>query len=879
MPRTTSETHPAGKPRAGALRRWLKRLFLLALAGVVLALSGAVGLYLYFDRDLPSVETLKSYRPPQVTKVTCADGQVCAEFFLERRTFVPIASLPPHVKNAFLAAEDADFYQHEGLDYVGMLRALWKTLKGSTQGASTISQQACRNLLLTQERKLSRKVKEMILTRRMEKALTKDQILELYVNQIYFGHKRYGVEEAALFYFGKHAKDLSVGEAAVLAGTVQIPERINPVTNVVKAKRRQTYVLKQMALHNFAPKDVVEKELEKPIVIGPRPPPQVGAYYAEEIRRMLLPRYGEEALMSGGLRVDIAMDPRIQAAADKAVQEGLEALDHRQGYRGPLAQLPPDRFQKLKPLIQKRVEETGKRKNDETLVADLSPLDRLDASQRAPDETAEHDEEGAPPPTVTKDGKQVPAVIVEGAEENPELEAEDEAPPSEDEVLARSVGLKPLTEGVRLAGVVTQVDDGGKRAIVDLVSRSAQVSFSTVGWAKRREGKKVSAAPQKMSDVVKVGDLVRVRVTKLNPAPNLVEATLDQVPATQAALVIIDPKDRHVVALTGGYDFVRSAFNRATQAKRQPGSSFKPFLYGAAMASQRFVTTSIVNDAPEAIRDPYTGKTWKPQNYEKGGFDGPMTIRQALTLSKNTVSVRLIEALTPQVVIDFAQKAGISSTMPENLTLALGTGEVSPLEEANAYATLQSLGMYADPILLVRVRDASGKILEEHQAAFEERLPPPAAYLTTSLMKSVVEQGTAMAVRDLNRPAAGKTGTASEYRDAWFSGYTTDYVATAWVGFDNHDPLGPGETGGRAALPIWLSAMKVAHEGLPVNDFEVPPGITMVRIDPVSGLLAGNSVPGREEPFIEGTQPTTEALPTGSVRPEDFFKESTQGGM
>ncbi|MFL5321625.1 MAG: penicillin-binding protein 1A, partial [Myxococcaceae bacterium] len=693
------------------------------------------------------------------------------------------------------------------------------------------------------------------------------------------------------------------GEAAVLAGTVQIPERINPVTSIGKAKRRQTYVLKQMALLGFAPADVVVKEIDKPIVIGPRPPTPVGAYYAEEIRRVLLPRYGEEALMSGGLKVDIAMDPKIQGAADQAVQEGLEALDRRQGFRGPMAQVPPEKFKQLRPLIEKRMAEIGKRKGEEIVVADLTPLTRIDdlkkaallaASERAeeggPATREDHAEQHGPP---GKDEKRPPlaaenakplgvdsATEVEGAEEKPELNTEDEAPPTEDEVIARAVGVKPLVEGVRTAGVVTQVDDGGKRAIVDLVSRSAQISFNTIGWARRRdENGKVSAPPQRISDVLKVGDLIRVKVTKLNPAPNLLEATLDQIPAAQAALVIVDPKDRHVLALTGGYDFTTSAFNRATQAHRQPGSSFKPFLYGAAIASQRYVTTSIVNDAPEAIRDPYTGKTWKPQNYEKGGFDGPMTLRQAITLSKNTVSVRLIEALTPQVVIDFARKAGISSPLPENLTLALGTGEVSPLEEANAYATLQSGGKYAEPILLVRVRDASGKILEEHQAAFEERIPPPVAYVTTSLMRSVVEQGTAMAVRELNRPAAGKTGTASEFRDAWFSGYTADYVATAWVGFDNHDQLGAGETGGKAALPIWLSAMKVVHDGLPPHDFEPPPGVTVVRIDPETGLLAGNSVPGREEPFLDGTQPTTEAPPTGSVRPEDFFKESSRGGM
>src|SRR5262245_59108531 len=332
--------------------------------------------------------------------------------------------------------------------------------------------------------------------------------------------------------------------------------------------------------------------------------------------------------------------------------------------------------------------------------------------------------------------------------------------------------------------------------------------------------------------------------------------------------------------MSGGHDFQRSPFNRATQAKRQPGSAFKPFLYASALASTRYTAITQVNDAPEMIRDPYTGKSWKPQNYEKGGYEGPMTLRAALTRSKNTVSVRLIEDLTPAAAIDFARRAGISSTLPDNLTLALGTGEVAVLELANAYATLQAMGRYADPVEIVRVTDAQGKVVEEHQAVFEERMQPAVAYLTTSLMRSVVEEGTAMQVRELNRPATGKTGTASEYRDAWFSGYTTDLVATAWVGFDDHTSLGGSETGtgGHAALPIWLRFMKEVSSDLPVRDFEVPAGVQQVRIDPATGLLAGRAVPGRMESFLEGTAPTAEASAPDSVKPENFMSQDMLRG-
>ncbi|WP_171818223.1 penicillin-binding protein 1A [Pyxidicoccus fallax] len=853
---------PPARPGLGArLWRWTKRLLILGAVCFVLGVLALVGGYLYYSRDLPSVEALRHYQPPQVTKVTCADGSLCAEFAHERRTLIRVEDLPPHVRNAFLAAEDADFYKHEGLDPFGIARAAVKNLiPGSRKsGASTITQQVVKNLLLTPERSFNRKAREWILTPRVEEALTKDQILALYINQSYYGQRRYGLEEAALFYFGKHAKDLSVGEAAVLAGTVQIPHRINPVTNITRAKSRQRYVLQQMARHGFVPEDVVAAEMDKPIVLAPRQEKPVGLYYAEEIRRTLIARYGEKAVMEGGLRVDIAMVPKLQVAAEQAVREGLEAVDRRQGYRGPRGTLTDAQWTRLRGLITTRIEEAGRRQKDQGYVADLAPLAQVEKEeepQAAQAARGELDEDGA-------------------EEQLPELTPEEEAARSEEEKLARAVRLKPLEEGLRLTGYVTEVDDKRNIARVDLVGRTAEVPFSTATWA-RQKGK---GTPKKASDVFEKGQLVYVRVLKAPPAPAFVEAALDQVPLAQGGLVVIKPDNRNVAALVGGYDAERSSFNRATQARRQPGSSFKPFLYAAAMGSGRYTPLSKVNDAPEAIRDPYTGRTWKPQNYDRQ-FEGPMTLREALTKSKNTVSVRLIEALTPANIIDFARRAGIHSALPENLTLALGTGEVTMLEAVNAYATLQSNGKYAEPLMLLRVRDASGKVLEEHQPAFEETLPPAVAYLTTSLMRSVVEEGTAKAVRELNRPAAGKTGTTQESKDTWFSGYTADWVASAWVGFDDNSPLGGSETGGRAALPIWLQFMRVAHEGLPAREFEVPAGVVQVRIDPVSGLLAGASVPGRLEPFLEGTQPTAEAPPPGQVTPENFFlQEGNRTGL
>jgi len=835
---------PRRAPRSSLLRTLLLVLGALVLAGV----GAVVGVFLWFSRGLPSVEALRDYRPPQVTKVTCADGNVCAEYFLERRTLVDATTLPAHVRNAFLAAEDADFYSHEGLDYLGMVRAGIKALLpgGHLTGASTITQQACRNLLLSQERKLSRKIREWILTPRMERALTKDQILNLYLNQIYFGHNRYGIEEAALYYFGKHSSALSVAEAAMLAGVVQQPERINPVASMTRAKARQTYVLGQMLKHGLLPAREHDAALKAPVVLGPRPAPTVGPYYVEEIRRMLVARYGDAAVLTSGMRVEIAMDPKLQSLADTALREGLETLDRRMGYRGALGELDARRFGQLRTLLEKRLADTGRRSQEGALLADLSRL-----AQPKP-ATAEEDE---------------------GAEERPETSAEGEAAPSSDEVLVRAVALVPVKEGLRLGGYVAQVDDARKVATLDFIGRQGTLAFSTVAWARPRGVGKWTQSPTKLSDVLKPGQLVRARIVSVPAGGKPLDVTLDQVPEVQGALTVIDPATRRVLALTGGYDFARSSFNRATQAHRQPGSAFKPFIYAAALQSQKFTPVSVLNDAPEAVRDPWTGKVWKPHNYEKSGFEGPMTLRQALTKSKNTVSIRLIEAITPQVAIDFARRAGIRSEMPENLTLALGTGEVTELELANAYTTFATLGKYADPILLVRVTDAQGTALEEHQAAPEETIPPPVAYLATSLMRSVVEEGTAAAVRELGRPAAGKTGTANEYRDAWFSGYTPDLVATTWVGFDDHSSLGSGETGGKAALPIWLGFMRAALDGKPARDFDMPPGVLSVRVDPSSGLLAGAHVPGRSENFLEGTAPTAEAPPPGEASPDRFLME------
>jgi len=839
--------------------KWLRRLLWTLAALCLLCFLIALGGYFYFSRDLPSVEELKGYKPPQMTKVYCQDGELCAEFFSQRRSWVDVRQLPQHVRFAFLAAEDAKFYEHQGLNFFSLLRAAAKSLKPNGKwfsGASTISQQACRNLLLSQERKLSRKIREVILTWRMEQTLSKDEILNLYVNTIYFGHNRYGIEEAARFYFGKGAAELSLAEAAVLGGTPQLPHRINPLSSLVKAKKRQRYVLEQLERQGFVEPALTQAAMEEPIVLGPRPPPTVGPYYVEEVRKILIARYGEKTVLEGGLRVELAMKAPLQAMAEAAVQEGLRALDKRQGYRGALGHLPLERLQTLYPLLLERLAESGKRRADAFLLLDMEKL--------IP----------SIPPSSLEDGPAQPEELPMQPEKPPVNEAETQLAETVDEQLVAQLEVLPLEKNTEVVGMVVGVDDAQQTALVDLVSIKAELKLADTLWARPLQANgELGPAPQNMSEVLKPGQLVRVLLGD-KQANGRLQALLSQRPLAQAALVAIEPKTRQVVAMVGGQNHALSPFNRATRAQRQPGSAFKPFLYGAAIASESYTAASIVNDAPEVVRDPWTGKTWKPQNYEKSGFAGPMPLRQALAQSKNTVSVRLMEALGTDAVIDFAMRAGIQSPLQPNLSLALGTSEVNVLELCNAYATLQSNGQFAEPLLVLSVRDNNGKLLEAHAASFEERIEAATAFVTTSLLRAVVEEGTAQSLKQLKRPVAGKTGTTQNYRDAWFAGFSAEMVAVTWVGFDEGQSLGHGETGGRTALPIWLAFIQKALQGQAAQEFPKPQRVIQERIDPSSGLLAGDTVPGRLEWFIEGTEPTESVTPHEDVDPSQFLMHS-----
>jgi penicillin-binding protein 1A len=911
------------RARAVRARDWLRaggwrRLAVWALTASGAGLLGFAVLLFAWTRELPAFDGLRDYRPLVSTRVLAADGTEAFAFARERRTVVPFDQIPDVVKKAVLAAEDARFYEHEGVNYLAIARCAAKGLLrgGVACGGSTITQQVVKTFLLPTEWRVKRKVKELVLAPRLEKNLSKDEILYLYLNQIYLGHRRYGVEEASRYYFGKSVRDLSIGEAAMLAGLVQSPERLSPVKHPEASRSRQRYVLRRMVEEKLLDARVAEAEAARPLKIR-IPPEPYGIWYADAVRRYLDERYGAERVETDGLQVDIAMVPALQRAAEAALDADLRLVDKRHGWRGAPQHLDERQLAAAVPAWRERLA-AAKGAPGEVLVWDLGRVD--------------------------------PSEIEVGEELSPDA--------------LRRLRIRPLEAGEVYASLVTAVED--RQATLDLGGAKGVLPFSEVGWARKYNPAVGTAPPRRMSDVVKAGDIVLARIAASRQAPAaLVRAgkpvplSLEQVPRLEGALVAVDPATRGVRALVGGYDFTRSQFNRAIQAKRQPGSAFKPFVWGAAIETGRFTPATIVYDTPDLYRDPWTGKEWKPQNFERDAYEGPMLLRDALAHSKNTVAAKLVDALGPDTVADFARRSGIVSDLPRSLSMALGTGEVTPLELVNAYASFAAGGFFTPPVLVTRVRDREGNVLEENRpvvpppipsdspgpadgivpapepgdgapaggapatggaasegaglaavtglpgsregapavpgtgpaaagdapaaprrpsgvlAPLPDRVRPEVAYVLLSMMKEVVQSGTGQAARALERPVAAKTGTAQEHRDAWFVGMTPELVAGVWVGFDSHDPLGGHATGAGAALPGWLGFMQAAVGNRPPVDFPAPPDVEFVRVDPRSGLLVASDAPagaGVTLPFIPGTAPTR-AAPDPARSPQNFFQD------
>jgi penicillin-binding protein 1A len=748
------KTPGAKRPGRGLFRRFLVWVFWTALGVTVFCLVAALGVYAYFSQGLESVESLKTYKPAASSLFFSRDGRVIGEFYKERRYPVGLDEIPQHVRNAFLAVEDRAFYRHQGIHLKGVARAVVNNLTGKDlQGGSTITQQLVRGILLSNERKLSRKIREMILAYRLEAALSKDKILELYLNQIYLGQGAYGVEAAAREYFDKSASQLSVAEGAMLAGITQSPEGKNPLRHPDEARKRQLHAIGAMRETGFlTPREAQDAASEILSIQDRRPNPNTteAPYFTEHVRRLLAERYGEDALYTAGFRVYTTLDAEDQLAADRAVARGLWEYARRRGFKGPHAHYGTE--------------------------AEIA----LALSRHA----SEQSQEGLKP------GKLYEAVVMETRADSLEVRTGD---------FGGTVGKKDLAWVLPKGALSKQLSRGDAVWV-----RLAEEAEGGGPLTERRE-------------------ITLARIASGEPVGKESRAfALEQKTDVQAAFLSMDLSDGGVRAMVGGRDFSESQFNRATQARRQPGSSFKPIVYAAAMDAG-FTPGSVMVDGPVVVDDIGSRKRWKPMNSDRK-FLGPMPLYNALTSSRNLVSVKVLERIGFDRLDETASALGITEKLPRSLAVALGAHGLPMPELVSAYSAFPNNGARAVPRYVERVEDADGNVLERFEPELVASIPPPTACILTWMLRGAVAQGTGSAVKPLGRPVGGKTGTTNDASDAWFVGFTPEQAAAVWFGTDELTPRGVGEVGGRAAAPVFLYYMQKALEGLPEKDFTVPPG-------------------------------------------------------
>jgi penicillin-binding protein 1A len=873
------------------VRGLVKKLAILGVLLIAFGVGGVVAHLAVLSNELPDLTSMSDYKPPVTSKVFDKNGNLVARFYEERRTVVPIERIPPLVRQAFISAEDEDFYQHQGIDYLAILRCGLLSVKrkiagGGQCGGSTITQQTAQTFLLSMEHNYSNKVKKLLLAKKIEEKLNKDQILFLYLNQIYFGNGAYGIDEAARTYYGVGVEKLSLAQAASLASIPKSPNRINPWADPARVRARRAYVLGQMVKNSYIKQSDADKANQEPVRVDVEGPEylDIAPYYAEAIRRQLAERndVGPDEVTRGGLTVYAALDGKLQKAANEAVQKGLRELDKRQGYRGPVVRLDPDEAKEFVELLDSErarrfpPEETPELKSGDLLnrpVWDLKEL-TVDVAKKAITSAPvveEHDEDEA----------------ADSAKDSKEVKEAKPAPAPAKTAPMRGVRVARAKLGAIVGAVVDKVDV--KSAEVDLGTIKATLPMSSMSWARPYDTEKSTPKPKTPADVVKRGDVVLVKLEKVVPASKKeaahLEVSLEQEPKAEGALVSIEPSTHKVLALVGGYDFERSSFNRATQALRQPGSSFKPFIYGTGIETKLFNavgyldqnadgthTQRLITDAPKVFFDKYTGKEWKPEN-SNSRFLGDITLRTCLTHSVNTCSISILEKVGVDPVLDIAKKVHLTSDahpFPENLSLALGTGEVVPLDLVDAYTIFPNEGRWAPPVLIEKIKRQNGQEIAIPKVDETQVMSAQTAFIMSSLMKSVVENGTAQRAKELGRPVAGKTGTTNKARSVWFVGFTPDIVGGVYVGFDDNDSLGRAESGGRAAVPIWLDYMKAATADLPARDFTPPDGVVIKSIDSSNGLLAkidDGAQPGQmpEPEFNDDGDPLPKELPKGVI--------------
>ena len=790
--------------------------FLFA-AGTILFVVGVAAmaaLLWHYSKDLPDYSQLQDYEPPVMTRMHAADGSLVAEFAKERRLYIPIQAVPKRVINAFLAAEDKNFYEHGGLDFTGIARAAVNYAQnfGSNrhpQGASTITQQVAKNFLLSGEVSFTRKIKEALLALKIERTYSKDKILELYVNEIYLGLGAYGIAAASLVYFDKSVNELTIPEAAYLAALPKAPNNYHPFRQRERAIERRNWVLDQMAADGFIKTADAEKAKRTQLGVTGKPPSThifAAEYFAEEVRRELYDRYGEKKLYEGGLSVRTTLDTKLQVLARKTLIEGLMRYDEGHGFRGPVAKVDIGA-------------DWGPKLAEVKALSDVAPW-RL-------------------------------AVVLEVGDKS-----------------AR-IGLQP---GREPGGAISKERDVGI------------VPLDGVKWA-RVKGR----VPNKVDQVLAAGDVIYVA-----PTTGQGQFALRQVPEVSGAMVVEDPWTGRVLAMVGGFSYDQSQFNRATQALRQPGSSFKPIVYSAAL-DNGYTPSSLILDAPiEIDQGPGLG-VWKPENYENN-FYGPSTLRFGIEHSRNVMTVRLAQDIGMPLIAEYAKRFGVYDNLPPYLSFALGAGETTLLRMVTAYGMIDNGGRRIKPTLIDRIQDRYGHTVYRHDQREcigcdakkwdnqpepslidkrEQVLDPMTAYQITSIMEGVVQRGTATVVRAVNRPVAGKTGTTNEEKDAWFIGFTPDIVVGVYMGYDKPKPLGRGQTGGHLAAPVVRDFIKEALAGKPPVPFRVPPGIKLIRVDLKTGVRAG---PGSERVILEAFKPGTAPPDEYSVVGYEGSGETRGGG-
>lgn len=777
------------------LGKIFKLLAALLFCGLFFGILAFIGLYYHFVSDLPKISSLTDYRPPVVTTVYADDDRVIGEFYEQQRVVIPLSEMPKQLIDAFIAAEDSRFYKHPGIDFYSIVRAFFKNLKagGVVQGGSTITQQVTKSFLLTPERSYQRKVKEAILAFRIDKQFTKDQILFLYLNQIYLGNGAYGVEAAAQKYFGKSARDLDLAECALLAGLPQAPSRYSPFSYPEKAKARQNYTLKRMAEEGFITEEEAQKASRSPLDIRHRRNWYRDAVpdYTEYVRQALIDMFGRHTVYNEGLQVYTSVNIDMQQFGRNAVRKGLQDLDKRQGFRGPLERLLPEQVEGFSQTIN------------------------------------------------------------------------------------REMVSAPLEPGVVTKGIVIRVSDKEGAVAVRMGNEQGVIHLKDMKWARKPNPgvDHFAAAIRAPSQALRVGDVILVRVLSPGEGSRQWNLALEQTPEVEAALLCIETQTGRVKTMIGGRDFAASQFNRATQSRRQPGSAFKPLIYSAAL-DKGYTASTVIIDAPIAFESGDNDSVWKPKNYDMK-FKGFTLFREGLIDSRNVITVKLLRDIGVRYAIDYARKMGIASPLDRNLALALGSSGVSLLELVKSYSVFANQGRLIEPCFIQKVVDRDGNVLLEYAPNPQQVIEESTAYVMTYLMEEVVKYGTGWRVKALNRPAAGKTGTTNELNDAWFVGYTPEYVTGVWVGFDQEKSLGKQETGSQAASPIWLDFMQQALEGRPVSVFQVPDSVVFVNIDAQTGLLP---VPESRQTVVEcykeGTAPSASSKRPGTVtETEDLFKD------